>query len=96
MDGQRRTMRKQFAMTAMRVMLIFPVFAWWNGFLYPDLTFRNGICKAYTDDGEERKEVTGREFYEELLKAEPERIRVKSRLLEIFFDNFILREERTG
>lgn len=85
MDNRRRMMRRQFAVSAMKLMLIFPVFAGWNGFLYPDLTFQNSLCKAYTADGEERKEVTGREFYKELLEAEPEQIRVKSRLLEFFF-----------
>ena len=85
MGGQGKKYKTQFAAFAMKTMLIFPVFAGWNGFLYPDLTFQNGVGKAYTADGEVRKEVTGREFYEELLKAEPEQIRIKSRLLEIFF-----------
>ena len=85
MDEKKRTIYKQIAVTAMKVMLIFPVFAGWNGFLYPELTFQNDVCKAYTADGEEREEITGREFYEELLKAEPGQIRIKSRVLEFFF-----------
>lgn len=76
---------KQFAAFLMWTMLIFPVFAGWNGFLYPDLTFKNGIGIAYDEDGEMRKEVTGRKFYDELLSAEPEQIRIRSRLIEIFF-----------
>ena len=76
---------KHFAAFAVWTMMVFPVFAGWNGFLYPDLTFGKSVGKAYTADGEERKEVTGRKLYEELLSAEPEQIRVKSRLLEFFF-----------
>lgn len=82
MDNRRRMMRKQLAVAVMKLMLIFPVYAGWSGILYPDLTFQNGVCRAYSADGEERKEVTGQEFYEEVLEAEPEQVHIKSRLLE--------------
>ena len=69
----------------LRWMLVIPVFAGWIGFLYPDLTFENEVCKAYTNTGEERTELSGEELYRELLRAEPGQIRVKSRLLEFIF-----------
>ena len=75
----------QTAIVLLRTMLIFTVFAGWNGFLYPDLTFENGVAKVYTEEGMERKGLSGRDLFERLLDAEPERIRIKSRLAEYFF-----------
>lgn len=79
-DINRRT-----AVTAMKILLTLPVLAGWCGFLYPDIAFPEGTCKAYTAAGEEKEPLSGKAFYEELSQAKPGRIRIKSRLLELLF-----------
>lgn len=85
MKRQYNSYKKQTAIVLMRTMLIFTAFAGWSGLLYPDLTFESGVVRVYNADGKEKSGLTGRELFEELLRAEPERIRLKSRLAEIFF-----------
>ena len=78
-------LKRHIAVTMMRVMMLFPVFAGWSGFLYPEFSFHRGTLRSYTAEGVERRGISGKEFYEELLEAEPKQIRVKSRLLEFLF-----------
>lgn len=85
MKDRKSEYRLKAAAVMMKIMLFFPAFMGWCGFLYPELTLSRGTCKAYTAEGEERKGLSDREFYEELLQAEPKQVRVKSRLLEFLF-----------
>ena len=82
MSGYKINIKKQMAINIMKMMLVFPAFTVWTGFVYPEITFHKNVGRAYTVEGEERKEVFGMELYRELLKADPEQIRVISRLLE--------------
>ena len=82
MSGYKINIKKQIAINAMKAMLVFPAFTVWTGFVYPEITFHKSVGKAYTATGEEREEIYGMDLYRELLKAEPEQIKVKSRLLE--------------
>lgn len=79
-DINRRT-----AVTIMKILLMLPALAGWCGFLYPDMVFPEGTCKAYTAAGEEKETLSGKAFYEELLQAKPGQIRIKSRLWELLF-----------
>ncbi len=79
-DINRRT-----ALTVMKILLTLPVLVGWCGFLYPDIAFTEGTCKAYTAAGEEKEAQPGIAFYEEILQAKPGQIRFKSRLLELLF-----------
>lgn len=88
MNGRECKWRQQSAVVLVKMMLLIPVFAGWSGFLYPDLTFQKGVVEAYSVTGEEQIELYGQELYEELLKAEPEQIRVKSRLFEFLYKQF--------
>ncbi|MBD5457125.1 MAG: hypothetical protein HDR27_00965 [Lachnospiraceae bacterium] len=85
MKDRKSENRLKIAAAMMKMMLFFPAFMGWCGFLYPELTLSEGTCKAYTAEGEEREGLSGKEFYEELLQAEPKQVRVKSRLLEFLF-----------
>ena len=76
-------MKKQTAVTLMRMMLTFPAFVAWSGFIYPEMVFNKNVGVAYTAEHEEREDVTGMEFYRELFHAEPEQIKIKSRLFEL-------------
>lgn len=53
----------------------------WCGVLYPQLIMTEDIYQIVSEDGEVRgmKDITD---YYELLQAEPEKLRIKSRLLE--------------
>lgn len=82
MSGYKINIKKQMALKAMKMMLVFPAFTVWTGFVYPEITFHGNVGKAYNAEGELLDEVRGMDFYRELLKAEPEQIKVKSRLLE--------------
>lgn len=82
MSGYKINIKKQMAANILKMMLVFPAFTVWTGFVYPEITFHKNVGKAYTVEGEERKEVFGMKLYRELLNAEPEQIRIKSRLLE--------------
>lgn len=85
MKNRKSEDRQRIAVALMKIMLFFPAFMGWCGFLYPELILPAGTYKAYTAEGDERKELSEREFYEELLQAEPKQVRVKSRLLEFLF-----------
>lgn len=82
MSGYKINIKKQMAVSIMKMMLVFPAFTMWTGFVYPEITFQKNVGKAYTAEGEVRKEVSGMDLYRELFGAEPEQIRIKSRLLE--------------
>jgi len=82
MSGYKINIKKQMAINVMKIMLTFPAFTVWTGFVYPEITFRGGVGKAYTVEGELRNEVQGMDFYRELINAEPEQIKIKSRMLE--------------
>lgn len=82
MSGYKINIKKQMAVTAMKMMLVFPAFTVWTGFVYPEITFQKNVGKVYTSDGKERGDMSGMDLYKELFKAEPEQIKVKSRLLE--------------
>ena len=86
MDGHKINIKKQTVATIIKIMLIFPASTLWTGFMYPEIAFQKNVGKAYTVEGEVRPEVYGRDLYMELLKAEPEQIRVKSRLFEMLRD----------
>lgn len=86
MDGHKINIKKQTVATIIKIMLIFPATTLWTGFMYPEIAFQKNVGKAYTVEGEVRPEVYGRDLYKELLKAEPEQIRVKSRLFEMLRD----------
>lgn len=84
MKDRKSECRLKAAAAMMKIMLFFPAVMGWCGFLYPELSFTKGTYRAYTAEGEERDGISGREFYEELLTAEPGQMRVKSRVLEFF------------
>ena len=88
MNGRECKWRQQSAVVLVKMMLLIPVFAGWSGFLYPDLTFQKGVAEACSATSGEQIELSGQELYEELLKAEPEQIRVKSRLFEFLYKQF--------
>ena len=88
MNRQRWNRKQQGAVTILKMMLVFPVFIGWSGFLYPDLTFQNGVVEAYSVTDGEEKEMSGQEFYENLLQAKLGQIRVRSRLLEFICKQF--------
>lgn len=82
MSGYKINIKRQIVANIMKMMLVFPAFTVWTGFVYPEITFHKNVGKAYTAEGEERKEVSGIDLYRELLESEPEQIRIKSRLIE--------------
>ena len=56
------------------------------GFLYPDICMNDDTCRMVYRDNEGKEQVVyveeGSEMYYQLLSAEPEEIKIKSRLLE--------------
>lgn len=62
------------------------------GLLYPDLCMLEDTCRlVYLTDGGEEKEISiqkDSELYYKLLSAEPEEIKIKSRLWEIISNLF--------
>lgn len=56
---------------------------WW-GVLFPELSLTPDTCRVVvTDGGQPEEELSQTEIYYRLLSAEPEQIKIKSRLLEI-------------
>lgn len=88
MEKQKWNIKRQSAIIVMKIMLVLPAFVGWSGFLYPDLTFQQGVAEAYSATDGEKQELSGKEFYEKLLRAEPGQVRVKSRLLEFLCRQF--------
>ena len=82
MSGYKINIKKQMAASIMKMMLVFPAFTVWTGFVYPEVTFQKNVGKVYTVEGEVREEVSGMDLYRELFDAEPEQIKFKSRLFE--------------
>lgn len=86
MSGFKINIKSKMAASIMKMMLVLPAFTIWAGFIYPEITFQPNVGKAYYADGEVRKEVSGMDLYRELFDAQPEQIRIKSRLLEFIRD----------
>lgn len=56
---------------------------WW-GVLFPELSLTRDVCRVVrSDDMQPEEELSQTEIYYRLLSAEPEQIKIKSRLLEI-------------
>ena len=56
------------------------------GLFFPDFAFTPDICKTVYEDAEEElseEEINGNEMFYRLLQAEPEEIRIKSRLADV-------------
>lgn len=76
------------------------VFIAWSffGVLYPQLCILEDTCKVvYQNASGEREEITaaeGSELYYQLLSAEPEEIKIKSRLWEILSAYFVKDKEK--
>lgn len=63
------------------MLLLTACLGWW-GFFYPEYTLVDGTYKMVQESGEIIKDVSPEEFYQQLLKAKPEQIRIKSKLFE--------------
>lgn len=64
-------------------MVAIPAIAGWMTLLYPDLTFTNDMCRPYAKQGGlERKD--GQELLESIMTTSPDRIIIKSRVLDFF------------
>ncbi|MBD5460135.1 MAG: hypothetical protein HDR26_04225 [Lachnospiraceae bacterium] len=61
---------------------------WW-GVLYPELSLTQDTCRiVWTEDMQPEEELSQTQIYYRLLSAEPEQIKIKSRLLEILASYF--------
>lgn len=72
-------------------MILFAAWGFW-GMIYPDLCFVEDVCAVYITEGEEAQvqidDMTmSPDIFTRLCMAEPEQIRVKSRLMEVLTES---------
>lgn len=60
---------------------------WW-GVLYPELSLTKDTCRIVWTEDMQEEELSQTQIYYRLLSAEPEQIKIKSRLLEILASYF--------
>lgn len=67
-----------------KTILLIWMLCWW-GFLFPELTFtEDSLRVVYTQEAQEFEQMNSSQWekYMDLLKAEPEQVKIKSRFLE--------------
>lgn len=65
-----------------KMIWIMAALCWWGTF-FPELSLGRDTCRIVWTQEEEQEEYTPTEIYYKLLSAEPNQIKMKSRLLEI-------------
>lgn len=84
---RRECMRKECIRIYIGQLAILAVLSagWW-GILYPNLSMTEETFQAVAEDGQTDDTVSGTEGFFAMLKAQPEEIKVKSRLLDAAFE----------